>query len=206
MNRKDVVRAGYDAVADAYFEARTKDPAGSEDVRLLEDLRLRLPAGATVLDAGCGAGVPVTRILSESFEVTGVDFSDAQLERARRLVPQARFLRADLTSLDLPDRSFDGIVSYYAVIHIPREEHPRVLRNFHRMLKPSGVLLACLGEDDEPGHVDDYYGTPMFWSHYDRETNLRMLRECVFSTVWAKTVVDPIWPGATHLFALGERA
>ena len=110
--------------------------ANSEDVRLLEDFMGRLPANATVLDAGCGAGVPISLRLSEKFQVTGVDFSEVQIELAKKNVPDANFTCQDMTRLAFPADSFDGICSYYAVIHIPREEHGPLLGDFHKILKP----------------------------------------------------------------------
>jgi 2-polyprenyl-3-methyl-5-hydroxy-6-metoxy-1,4-benzoquinol methylase len=50
------------------------------------------PAG---LSAGCGCGVPVARSLADAgFRVVGIDISERQVERARRLVPQATFIQA----------------------------------------------------------------------------------------------------------------
>ena len=50
MNKKEIVKAGYNTISDAYLASRNKD---SEDVRLLDELVQRLPQGASVLDAGC---------------------------------------------------------------------------------------------------------------------------------------------------------
>ena len=136
MNKdyKETVKAGYNAIADRYLTARTRD---SEDVRLLNELTTRLHPGAKVLDAGCGAGIPISQMLSGKFEVTGVDFSEAQIELAKKNVPNATFICQDMTKLDFPDNTFDGICSYYAIIHVPREEHEALLINFYRRLQTS---------------------------------------------------------------------
>ena len=63
MDYKATVRAGYNKIANRYLAERTRD---SEDVRLLDDAFKRLPAGAQVLDAGCGAGIPIGQMLSTS--------------------------------------------------------------------------------------------------------------------------------------------
>src|SRR5215211_838898 len=117
MDFKETVRAGCNLIADRYLQERTRD---SEDIRLLDELISRLPAGAEVLDAGCGAGIPVAQILSQKFHVTGVDFSESQIELARKHVPNAWFICQDMTTLDFGDNTFDAICSYYAIIHIPR--------------------------------------------------------------------------------------
>src|SRR5688572_17208582 len=205
MNKshKETVKAGYNIIADRYLAARTRD---SEDVHLLDELTGRLPAGAKVLDAGCGAGLPITQMLSEKFEVTGVDFSEAQIELARRNVPNATFICLDMTNLDFPDHTFDGICSYYAIIHIPREEHQPLLANFHRMLKPDGLALLCLGAENVVDDIDeDFLGTRMYWSHYDSETYLEMLTQCGFTILWSKRVADGTCEGAGHLFTLLQK-
>lgn len=202
-SEKEIVRKGYDSIAAKYLAARSEDSA---DVQLLQELAHRLPSGAKILDAGCGAGVPVTRRLSESFSVTGVDFSETQIRLARRLVPRAHFVLQDITQLSFPENSFDAVCSYYAIIHIPRKEHSKILRNFYRILRPSGLALLCLGANDlEHDLVEDYLGSRMYWSHYDSETNLRMLRAAGFHLIWSKLVADRSAPGSAHLFVLTQK-
>ena len=205
MDGKKIVREGYNAIATEYLAARQED---SEDVQLLQELVQRLPRGAKVLDAGCGSGVPVTRILSQSFEVTGVDFSEEQIRLARQFVPQAQFFCQDLTQLAFPDDFFDAICSYYAIIHIPRQEHRQLLHNFHRMLKPSGLALLSLGLSDIKVDIEeDFFGTKMYWSHYDADTNLELLKECGFDIIWSKFVVEsPTFGGGRHLFVLAQKS
>jgi len=203
MEDRNIVKAGYNAIAARYLATRNED---SEDVQLLQELVQRLPKGAQVLDAGCGAGVPVTRTLSQHLNVTGVDFAEEQIRLARQLVPQARFLCQDLTQLTFADHSFDAICSYYAIIHIPRQEHRALLLDFHRILKPSGWVLLCLGADNlERDIAEDYHGTRMHWSHYDAETNLDMVRACGFTITWSGVVADATSPGAAHLFVLAQK-
>ena len=203
MDFKKTVKDGYNTIADRYLAERTRD---SEDVRLLTEFMERLPAHAKVLDAGCGAGVPISQMLSERFQVTGVDFSEAQIELAKRTVPNAEFLCEDMTKMDFPDATFEGIVSYYAIIHIPREEHQPLLSNFYRMLKPGGFALLCLGAEHLIDDVDEnYLGARMYWSHYDTDTYLRILNECGFSILWSKHVADATCEGAGHLFVLVQK-
>lgn len=203
MNFKETVKAGYNAIAKRYLAERTRD---SEDVLLLNDLIERLPENASVLDAGCGAGVPIAQMLNERFKVTGVDFSEAQIELAKQNVFNGTFICADMTQLDFPENTFDGICSYYAIIHIPREEHQSLLENFYKMLKPNGYALLCLGAQNLIDNIDEnYLGTRMYWSHYDTETYLKMLNHCGFSLIWSKYVSDESFPEAGHLFVLVQK-
>jgi SAM-dependent methyltransferase len=203
MDYKDLVKDGYNRIADDYLAARTRS---LEQVRLLDDLASRLPEKASILDAGCGAGVPVTQILSARFDVTGVDFSEAQIDLARKNVPHARLICQDMTRLDFPDGTFDAICSFYAIIHIPREEHRPLFLNFHRMLKPGGHALLCLGAENLIDDIeDDFFGERMYWSHFDADTYHQMLKETGFLILWSKIMGDETCKGSSHLFVLAQK-
>src|SRR2546428_13493134 len=118
---KKIVRKGYDKIATRYTAARTS-ASDSEDIQLLSLLVERLPKGAMILDAGCGSGRPVTRLLAESFAVIGVDFSQEQLRMAKTNVRNAGFICADLSHVPFKDKAFDAIGSYYSIISIPRAD------------------------------------------------------------------------------------
>jgi 2-polyprenyl-3-methyl-5-hydroxy-6-metoxy-1,4-benzoquinol methylase len=92
MDPKELVRAGYDAVSARYQDDDAPDGPRGE---WLATLSTRLPASAEILDLGCGCGVPADRwVVERGCRVTGVDVSPVQIERAERLVPQGRFVRA----------------------------------------------------------------------------------------------------------------
>jgi 2-polyprenyl-3-methyl-5-hydroxy-6-metoxy-1,4-benzoquinol methylase len=140
MDPKDIVRRGYDALSYLY-RGDTEEP--EHYATWLTQLRERVPAGGAILDLGCGCGVPLARDLAASgYEVTGVDLSDVQVERARQLVPAASFLPADATQVDLLPSSFDAVVSLYALIHMPLDEQPSLLGRIGRWLRPGGWFLA----------------------------------------------------------------
>jgi len=202
MEHKRTVKDGYNAIANLYLESRTQK---TMKIQLLDEFIRKLPAKARVLDAGCGAGLPVAKILSEYFDVTGVDFSEKQIELAKKNVPNATFICQDMTKLDLPAQSFDGICSFYAIIHIPREEHHALIENFYRMLKPAGVTLLCLGAEDLLDDIEeDFHGQRMYWSHFDAATYESMLKEVGFETLLSKVLPDEIYDGK-HFFVLAQK-
>jgi 2-polyprenyl-3-methyl-5-hydroxy-6-metoxy-1,4-benzoquinol methylase len=181
------VEAGYDHMAERYLS--TKDPEDPLALDALQDLASLVPRGAAVLDLGCGAGVPVARWLADSgFTVTGVDVSARQLELARTNVHEATFLKADMAELTFAPETFAAVVAFHSIIHVPRTEHPALLRSIHRWLKPKGVFLATLTVTDFEGRDEDWggWGAPMVWSHYGRDANLAMLHEAGFDVHYAE--------------------
>jgi ubiquinone/menaquinone biosynthesis C-methylase UbiE len=164
-----LVRSGYDRISNAY-RADTFDLGGTWYATALAALEEYVRPRSRVLDLGCGCGIPVARRLAEAFDVTGVDLSDRQIERARRLVPSATFVRADMTSVEFPDDAFDAVVSLWAIIHVPLGEQPALFDAFARWLRPAGVLLITVGGSEWTGVEEDWYGAPMYWSHGDPDS------------------------------------
>ena len=174
---KALVQRGYDRCAAAYDQARQR--GDSPELVLLTE---RLSAGATVLDAGCGAGVPVARALAQRFAVTGVDISGGMIARARVNVPEATFIHANVMAVTFPPDHFDAVVAFYSIFHLPREEHPELLRRVHRWLKPGGYLLATLSAVNESPYTDDdFFGEIMFWSNYGLPEYKEILTRLGFS-------------------------
>ena len=100
--------------------------------------------GGAVLDAGCGTGGFLRWLLQHgSFErACGFDPSDEALAFARRRLPTAELARATLAAIPFDDASFDLVVSNDVLQHVPEQEVEASLREFGRVLRPSGTLLV----------------------------------------------------------------
>ena len=189
-NPKKVVEEGYDRIGQRYA-----DDLGASR----QELRSRyvsyfvnaLPRGAGLLDLGCGAGTPTTKRLAEHFTVTGVDISECQIERARLAVPEATFIWADITSLQLQRCSFDAVTAFFSIIHVPRDEQPDLLRSIAGWLRPDGIFFATMTAKGKETDFDKcWLGAPMFWSGFDSDTNKRMVREAGLCIVSAEETQD----------------
>ncbi|MGI0154984.1 MAG: class I SAM-dependent methyltransferase, partial [Thermoplasmata archaeon] len=143
--------------------------------------------------------------LSERFRVTGVDISDVQIDRARSLVPHARFLRGDMTQVAFPRETFGGVACLYALIHVPLDEQPGLLRRVHRWLAPGGLFLVTTGSTAWTGVEEGWLGsnTKMYWSHADARTYQRWFTEHGFR-VLRRTLV-PEGDARHALFLLQKR-
>jgi SAM-dependent methyltransferase len=186
-----IVADGYDLIAERYFAWSDARPSATRLAWLARALE-RIPLGTDVLDLGCGAGAPMTRALAAGRRVTGVDISTRQIELARAGVPEARFIQADMTALDLPSASFDAVVAFYSLTHVPRADLPALLRAIHGWLRPGGVLVATMGAQDSPDEIEsDWLGTPMFFSHYGAKKNRAMVRRAGFEVELAVVEEEP---------------
>ena len=94
--------------------------------------------GDRVLDACCGTGDLALEAQAAGGLVTGVDFSDRMLERARRKSDDVEWVRGDLLRLPFADGAFDAATVGFGVRNV--EDLDAALRELHRILKPGGRL------------------------------------------------------------------
>ena len=172
-----LVEQGYNKIAEDYYSHRNLSKFNSE----LEEFASLLPENARVLDLGCGAGIPTAKFLTEKgIEVTGIDLSEKMLSLARENVPNADFIKMDITELKFNEETFDGIISVYALFHIPREKHLAIFKNAFKILKKGGMLMINIGIHESEG-TSRFFGVPMFWSNFSPETTLDLAKKAGFS-------------------------
>jgi ubiquinone/menaquinone biosynthesis C-methylase UbiE len=170
---KRLVEQGYDRVAHDY--ARLEGEAAWPRLRWLSKLLDRLEPGSSVLDLGCGSGDPADIEVAKQHQITGVDISQTQIDLARQNVPAGNFLHADAGSVQFPAASFDAVISFYSLEHIPRQEHETVLRRIHDWLRPGGFLLISTEAGDVEQLVAEWLGVPMFMSSFDPDVLKRLV-------------------------------
>jgi cyclopropane fatty-acyl-phospholipid synthase-like methyltransferase len=193
--RRQAVAAAYDELGPQFGEWAARIEEEPLD-RFLGELFDRLPAGALVLDLGCGDGAKTKR-LAERFEVVGVDLSTEQLRLARGAVPAATFVQGDFLELDVPPASVDAVTAFYSFMHVPRDEHAALLARIRDWLKPGGYLLVPMSTLGGPDRVEHWLGVDVFFSGWDADTNARLVREAGFD-VLAEEVIPMREPESEH--------
>jgi SAM-dependent methyltransferase len=188
---REIVARGYDAIAERYLGWSPLRPSGPRQAYLDRACEL-LPAHARVLELGCGAGVPMTRALAEGRDVIGVDISATQVALARRNVPTATFLLADMTALAFAPASFDAVVAFYSLTHVPRDDVPPLLSRIRDWLRPGGTFLASMGVEDDPGTIEEgWLGVDMYFSHFSAKKNRRLVEEAGLVVDSSDVLVEP---------------
>ena len=176
---KKLVRKGYDKIAVRYMEARYQ----YVNIRYLEKLNSLLKPGSLVLDLGCGAGKPIDRFfINRGHRIIGIDFSKRQIELAKRNVPQAEFVVKDIANLQKEEYKVDAVVSFYTIIHLPRETHEEFCKKINSFLPEDGLVLVTMGSSDWEG-IEDFYGVKMYFSHYGVEKNREIIEKSGFEII-----------------------
>ncbi|MDT5270624.1 MAG: hypothetical protein QOH49_2810 [Acidobacteriota bacterium] len=166
----------YDRIAEAWHAGARAFTAK----KYVDMLAGRLEPGASVLDLGCGTGEPIARYLVErGFRVVGVDESAAMLEIARRVVPEAELVRADVCELEL-DEQFAAVVVWDSLFHVERGQHHAVFQKLSALLSPGGLLLLSAGGTGHAGFTSEMHGHTFFYSAHGPVETLRLLASAGF--------------------------
>lgn len=153
-------RRAYNLAAQRYHEMFHDEMDKKEyDRRLLDAFGARFTKTSVVCDAGCGPSGHIGRyIFDKGIKVIGVDISDECVALARRSNPGMQFERGDLAGLAFDDDSFDGVISYYSIVHTPKKYVGIIFGEFHRILKTGGYLLVAVKAGTTEGIVADLVG------------------------------------------------
>ncbi|HWB22163.1 MAG TPA: ubiquinone/menaquinone biosynthesis methyltransferase [Gaiellaceae bacterium] len=135
----DAVQTMFDRIAPVY-DVMNRVMTGGLDVRWR-----RLAAGAAVrpgdrvLDAACGTGdLALADRRAGAAQVTGLDFSEQMLARARRKAPELEWVQGDLLALPFDDGAFDAATVGFGIRNVADLELS--LRELRRVLRPGGRL------------------------------------------------------------------
>ncbi len=157
--RKTRIQEGYDRVAvhyaEEYFGELSRKPFDRE---LLDQFAATVRGRGQVCEIGCGPGQIARYLKDRGVDMCGIDISAEMVGTARRLNPEISFSHGDMLALDFADNSFAGVVLFYAIIHLRREDMITALKEMHRVLQPGGRILLSFHGGEGELHKDEWYG------------------------------------------------
>lgn len=124
---------------------RTAFTYGRNKVDVLLDTELKkLPAGAKILDVGCGTGNYLVRFRELGFAPQGVEPAAGMIEAAKRLDPSLTITHGVATSLPFPDNSFDLVTSIEVLRYLHLQDIRVAFREMFRVLRPGGRIFVTM--------------------------------------------------------------
>ena len=138
--------------------------AGSEQVWTARPNRFLVAEAAELrpgraLDLACGEGRNAVWLAEQGWRVTGVDFSEAALEKARRLAKArgvtGEWVAADLTDYRPEPHAYELVIVFY--LQLPESSRRRIIRAAADAVAPDGTLLLVAHDSS---NLELGYGGP----------------------------------------------
>jgi SAM-dependent methyltransferase len=129
---------GYEEIAQRFILERDHNTG----VATVREWSRTLAPGSSILDLGCGHGVPISQLLTEEgFAVFGIDASAKMISAFRARFPNTHVECAAVEESDFFSRQFDGAVAVGLMFLLPLDVQTLVIRKVVRALKPGGKFL-----------------------------------------------------------------
>jgi demethylmenaquinone methyltransferase/2-methoxy-6-polyprenyl-1,4-benzoquinol methylase len=132
------VQTMFDRIAPVYDVMNRVMTAGLDQHWRRATVKAVVEPGDRVLDGACGTGDLAIIAAKAGGNVTGLDFSERMLERARRKAPDLEWMRGDLLALPFDDESFDAATVGFGVRNVA--DLPGAIEELRRVLRPGGRL------------------------------------------------------------------
>ncbi|AFY35428.1 class I SAM-dependent methyltransferase [Calothrix sp. PCC 7507] len=144
----------YQWLYDAISSLAALSVGGEARFRQLALQGLTIHSDTKILDLCCGSGQATRFLVKFSQNVTGLDASPLSLNRARRNVPIASYVKAFAEDTPFVDNEFDVVHTSVAMHEMESEQLRKIIHEVYRILKPGGVFTL----------VDFHAPTnPIFW-------------------------------------------
>ena len=125
-----------------------------------------VPGCGSILDLGCGAGLPISGyLIRQGRAVTGIDSSPQLIELCRRRFPHQQWIVADMRTLNL-DHRYDGILAWNSFFHLSPDDQTSMFSIFARHAAPNAPLMFTCG----PAHGEvcgEFVGEPLYHASLD---------------------------------------
>ncbi len=162
MTPPNPTQTSYDRVAEEYVRRMLHELDHKPfDRQLLERFAAQVAGKGRVADLGTGPGQIARYLRDLGVAAFGIDLSPAMVALARAAHPGMDFQQGDMRALPLPNESLAGMTAFYSVIHIPRAEVTRVLKEMRRVLQPGAPLLLSFHRGSEVRHLDEWWEHPV---------------------------------------------
>ena len=162
MDTNEAIARSYDRVARAYcqafFDELARKPFDRELLTAYAERTVARQVAGAVWDIGCGPGHVGRFLYDRGLPVTGLDLSTRMVECAGELNPGMSFIQGDMRALPVPDAALPGVISFYAIIHLPRAQAQVALAEWARVLRPGCELLLAFHGGEGEVHTEEWFG------------------------------------------------
>lgn len=130
-------KKGYDKYA-SFYDKKTVF-LDSFEQRVIGKM-LRCVKGRKILDAGCGTGRLIDKLLASGANVAAIDISPEMLRIAKKKFQNVKFVEGDVENLPFEDECFDIVIASFLIVHLKNPQ--KFFDEAYRVLKPGGIFIV----------------------------------------------------------------
>lgn len=156
QQKRDSVRNDYDTIADEYaleFGQLYEDP------EVVEEFLNKLKPNSKILDLGGGTGKLTDLFIKKGHQAICYDFSKEMMRKAKEYYPNIPYILDDMLNMEIhfEKNTFDGIIAFYSLFHIPKEDLNNIFISINNLLKEDGVFCFVVQLGDGEQFIDEPY-------------------------------------------------
>lgn len=169
----DEIKNAYDKICFKWCSYRAKMPIN----KCIVDFAKQLTEGSSILDVGCGSGVPISAYLANNgFKVTGIDISSNMIKKAKSLnLPNSTFIVEDILTYN-PNTTFDAIIAFDSLWHIKYNDQPKIYGKIASLINKDGLFIFTHGKSDDEV-IGTMFGESFYYSALSTEAVKKLLEE-----------------------------
>ena len=188
IQKRESVKNDYNIIADEYSAEFGRK---FEDIEVVEEFMSKLKPDSKILDLGGGKGKLTDLFIQRGFKAVCYDFSKEMMRKAKEFYPNVTYILDDMIYMKehFEDGSFDGIIAFYSLFHIPTEELDNIFSSIYDLLKQSGIFCFVVqlgnGEDfiDEP-YLKENGKNVLYFNFFTREQINELLQRFNFEKIY----------------------
>ncbi len=194
-NINQLTRTAYNLAAGKYHELFHNEMQQKPfDHELLDRFAAHFNPSSRIVDAGCGPSGQIGRYLfDKGLKVQGIDIAEKCIEIAAGWNPGMNFQVMDMGCAAYRDCSIDGIISYYAIVHTPKNYLDRIFGEYRRILRKGGKLLVTVKDGEKDHYQREFLGFPprIYFSCFSEEEICELFSRNAFKILYFKSR-DPL--------------
>lgn len=145
--------------------------------------KFRESVSGKILDLGSGPGREGLILKKSGLEVVCLDASEEMVKITRQKGLES--IQADLMKIPIEDQFFDGVWAYTSLLHIPRNDLPKALKEISRVLKEGGIFgLGMIEGDNQEYRESSGVNLPRLFTFYTKERLEKSLQKAGFEIIY----------------------
>ncbi|MBS3088721.1 class I SAM-dependent methyltransferase [Candidatus Pacearchaeota archaeon] len=171
MDYKEETLKVYDSHSD-YFNKKFEEYVREFIKDEINEIEKTFPRNSKILDLGSGTGNHAFVFKQKNHDVLCLDISEKMLNKCKE--KGLKTIKMDIEKLSLPKNSFDVVLAYTSLLHLPKSNVPKVIESIKEMLKDNGLFFISLKEGEGEGFEEFKEGGKRWFSLY-RDDEIKKL-------------------------------